>query len=130
MNGDAPTRNQARLRASLLLAMVLVAGIALGWVGNDRLGQSPRHKTGNTERLVKKLSKKLDLDAAQQDSLRVILVKRRADIDSLWTDVHPRFQTIRDRTHVQIERILTPEQQEKYRERVAAWEKKRAERRR
>lgn len=114
-----------QLKASLLLAVVLVAGIALGWFANERFDEPRRHRTRGTERLVEKLTKELQLTTAQRDSVRVVLERRRVDIDSLWADVHPRFEAVRTRTHAEVERVLTPDQQIKYRERNEAREEKR-----
>jgi Spy/CpxP family protein refolding chaperone len=121
--------NQARLRASLLLAAVLAAGVTLGWFANDEFGGSRRSRPRSTERLVERLTKDLSLTPAQRDSVRVILERRRVDIDSLWTDIHPRFEAVRARTHAEVERVLTPEQQQKYRERNERREKERREKR-
>ena len=122
-------KNRTQLRASLLLAAVLVAGIVLGWVGNDRLDGSQRYRTRNTARLLEQLTRDLGLTATQRDSVRVVLDRRRADIDSLWSEVHPRFDALRALTYAEVELLLTPEQQRVYRAQVAEEERKRLERR-
>jgi Spy/CpxP family protein refolding chaperone len=128
MTEQRPARNGTRLKASLLLAAVLSAGIAVGWFGNLYLGHSGHHKKRGAERVVDRLTQTLDLTTTQQDSVRVILTRRRADIDSLWTEMHPRFQVVRDRAHAEVERILTPDQQRKYRDYLDERARKRAER--
>ena len=122
-------KNRTQLRASLLLAAVLVAGIVLGWVANDRFDGSRRPRTRDTARLLEQLSRDLGLTATQRDSVRVVLERRRADIDSLWSEVHPRFDAMRARTYAEVEMVLTPGQQRVYREQVAEEERKRLERR-
>jgi hypothetical protein len=117
--------NGARWKATLLLAAVLAAGAALGWFGNERLERSKHRGPRGTDRLVERLTKDLGLTATQRDSVRVILERRRADIDSLWSDVHPRFEAVRARTHADVERVLTSKQQRKYREQVETEERRR-----
>jgi hypothetical protein len=121
--------NRTQLRASLLLAAVLVAGIVLGWFGNERFDQPRRDRGRNTERLVERLTKDLALTATQRDSVRVVLERRRADIDSLWSEVHPRIDTLRAATYAEVEMVLTPEQRRVYREQVAQEKRERLERR-
>lgn len=125
---DAPA-NRTRARASLLLLAVLLAGAALGWLANEEFGRSGRDRKRGVEYYVQRLSDDLALSAAQQDSVRVILERRRADIDSLWADAHPRFETVRNRAHAEVERVLSDAQRVKYREGVEARRQKREARR-
>src|SRR5262245_19945306 len=118
--------NGTKVRAVAFLLVVLAAGAAVGWVANDKTRTQRRAHRRNIETVMKRMTKDFSLTQAQQDSVRVIVQRRRSDIDALWGEVHPRFEEIRSLTNSQIEHLLTPEQQEKFREDV----KKRDERRR
>ena len=119
--------NGSRLRAIALLAAALLAGAAAGWFGHEKMHRGHRAGRHGPERLVEHLTKELALTAAQQDSVRAILDRRRVDIDSLWAGVHPRFEAVRSLTHAQIEAVLTPGQQEKFREETRKREERRRE---
>lgn len=108
--------NGSRFRALALLVIVLLAGVAMGWFAHGKVRHARRAERHGAERLVHRMTDDLGLNAAQQDSVRVILDRRRVDIDSLWADVHPRFEAIRSLTNAQIETLLTPAQREKFRE--------------
>jgi small-conductance mechanosensitive channel len=118
----------SRLRAVALLVIVLLAGSAIGWYVADNTHDKRRAARKGTEKLLKRMTQRYDLSSAQQDSIRVILNRRRADIDSLWADVNPRFESIRSATNAQIEAQLKPEQVVTFRERLKAREEKRRER--
>jgi Spy/CpxP family protein refolding chaperone len=118
--------NGSRFRALVLLAAVLLAGLALGWFANERSRHARRTDRRDPERLVERMTEDLNLNSVQQDSIRAIFARRRADIDSLWADVHPRFEAIRTLTNAEIESLLTPDQRERFREE----ERRRDERRR
>jgi Spy/CpxP family protein refolding chaperone len=108
--------NGSRLRAIALLVVVLLVGATAGWFANEQSRRARRGKRHGSERLVQRMAGDLKLSAAQQDSVRAILERRRVDIDSLWADVHPRFEAVRSLTNAEIETQLTPEQREKFRE--------------
>ncbi|MEO8226525.1 MAG: hypothetical protein ABI637_03790 [Gemmatimonadota bacterium] len=62
------------------------------------------------------LTRDLDLTQAQQDSVRGILARRAAAMDSLWRDVGPRFETLKSTVRSDIRAQLNPDQQRKYAE--------------
>ena len=60
------------------------------------------------------LTHDLALTTAQQDSVRAILSRRRASMDSLWHEVGPRFETLQASVRSDIRAQLTPDQQRKF----------------
>jgi hypothetical protein len=122
-------QNGSTLRAVVLLLTVLAAGAAIGWFAHDKVRDARRANRYNSERVVKRLTNELNLDAAQQKAVLAILDNRRVDIDSLSVDVYPRFDAIRRLANAQIDSVLTPEQSAKFREDVRERDERRAERR-
>jgi len=62
------------------------------------------------------LTKELDLSATQQDSVRAIFRRHRAQMEAIWRSVHPRYDSIRAVLEVEINAQLTPDQQRRHRE--------------
>jgi len=62
------------------------------------------------------LSERLDLTAAQRDSVRAILERHRADLEKIWQEVHPRFDSVRSAMSAEINAQLTPAQRPRYAE--------------
>jgi hypothetical protein len=105
----------SRGRAAALLIAVFVAGVLAGAGGLalSRGALSGPHRRGPDE-FVRHLTSDLQLDAAQQDSIRAILARRRASMDSLWHEVGPRFETLQASVRSDIRSQLNPDQQRKF----------------
>src|SRR5438034_2262700 len=58
--------------------------------------------------MVAHLAKELGLSATQQDSVRAVLERHRAEMDTLWHLVHPRVDSLRATIHREINAQLTP----------------------
>jgi hypothetical protein len=111
--------------ALALLAAVFVAGGAAGWVIHDAVrGSNPRHGRRDVDALLGSLNHDLHFTPAQRDSVRAVLVRRRAEIRALWEVTHPQYDSIRTATQTEIESFLTPEQIERHKALVAKWEKR------
>ena len=103
------------IRAFVLLVAVFLAGGAVGWVGHDLRGDGGgRGGRRGVDAMVVRLSRELRLTAAQRDSVRVILERRRAETEAIWRDVHPRYDAIRAAARAEIAALLTPEQRARY----------------
>lgn len=106
----------SRGRAAALLIAVFVAGLLVGAGGvalsHGAFGGSRRHR--GPDDFVQHLTHDLSLDKAQQDSVRAILTRRRASMDSLWHEVGPRFETLQASVRSDIRAQLNPDQQRKY----------------
>jgi len=75
--------------------------------------------------MVAHLAKELGLSATQQDSVRAVLERHRAEMDTLWHLVHPRVDSLRATIHREITAQLTPAQQSRYRDLIARFEHQR-----
>ena len=121
--------NRSKLAAVGLLAAVFVAGGLAGWGGReaaDRDDRSPRR--GGPDALVAMLSKELDLNDAQRDSVRTIITRHHPDIEALWAQVRPRFDSIKTEMRAEIDAQLTPEQRVKHQQLIDRAEHHRRER--
>jgi len=77
--------------------------------------------------VVRRLTRSLDLDPAQQDQVRAIVTETRRDIVEIRKPVHGQIQAALDRSRARVRAILRPEQQEKF-DRIQAERRKRWER--
>ena len=120
----------SRGKAVGLLVVVFVAGLLAGF-GLSRLGLhgpfAPGHPRRGPDSFVQALTRDLDLAPAQQDSVRGILARRAAAMDSLWRDVGPRFETLKSTVRSDIRAQLNPDQQRKYADMNKRFDAKRAE---
>jgi Spy/CpxP family protein refolding chaperone len=104
--------------ALLFLVGAFVAGAAVG-VASDRVVEHrrlPRH-----ESRVERMSRDLNLTAAQRAAFDSILENREKQIRQLFAPIQPQMDSlmekgkvIRDSTHEQLRRVLTAEQRERY----------------
>jgi Heavy-metal resistance len=116
--------NRSQTWAAALLVAVFAAGVATGW---GLRGSTTRHAFNprDTKAMVAHLAKELDLSAAQQDSVRVIIDRHRAEMEAIWKQVHPRVDSLRTVLQTEISAQLTPAQQSRYRDLVARFEHQR-----
>jgi len=99
-------------KAAVLLAAVFIAGGLLGGaVGRmtTPMGQG-RYPNG----MLNHMTQDLGLSPAQQDSIRAVLERWRPAMDSAWSEVRPRIETVRARIRSDIAAQLTAEQRTKY----------------
>jgi Spy/CpxP family protein refolding chaperone len=74
--------------------------------------------------IVRRLSRSLDLDPAQQDQVRAIVTETRRDIVEIRKPVQPQIDATIERSRARVRAILRPEQQEKF-DRIQAERQKR-----
>ena len=99
-------------KAATLLAAVFLAG---GLLGGALVRMLPLPGSmRDTGGMLAHMTKDLDLTAPQQDSIRAILDRYRPAMDSAWSEVRPRIETVRARVRSDIAAQLTPEQRAKY----------------
>jgi Spy/CpxP family protein refolding chaperone len=117
-------------KATLLLMATFAGGalaggaaIAVADRGEMRRGHKP-HRHDSDDHL-EFMTRRLDLNPAQRDSVQAILGRYKPKMDSIWRQIGPRFETIKDSISNDIRRQLTPEQQTKYTEMIERFEKER-----
>jgi hypothetical protein len=117
--------NRPKAWAVALLAVVFIAGAAVGWGLRAWAAdaRTPRHR--DPRAIVADLAKRLGLAPAQQESVRAVLERHRAEMDSLWRAARPRIDSIRVVMQAEISTQLTPTQQGHFRDLVARHERQR-----
>lgn len=99
-------------KAAVLLAAVFLAGGLLGGaVGRMLPPAGPGH---DPNAMLNHMTQDLGLSSAQKDSIRAVLERWRPAMDSAWSEVRPRIETVRASIRSDIAAQLTPEQRAKY----------------
>jgi Spy/CpxP family protein refolding chaperone len=118
-------------KATILLLATFAGGalaggavIALADRGEMSYGRR-EHRHHEKEDHIEFLTKRLDLTPAQRDSVQAILERYKPKMDSIWRQLGPRFETIKDSISNDIRRQLTPEQQTRYTEMIQRFENER-----
>jgi Spy/CpxP family protein refolding chaperone len=119
--------NKSKLAAVGLLAAVFLAGGLAGWGGHEAAERDGRGRRG-PDAMVARLSRELDLSAAQRDSVRAIFARHKPETDSLWARVRPPFDSIKARMRAEIDAVLTPAQRVKHQQLIDQAEHHRMER--
>lgn len=109
-----------RAAAALLIAGALVAGVVLG-VAGDRAyllhtGQwGPHRGMPPMARLVDHLDRQLHLTPQQKAAVTQIIERHHQRMQALSASIRPQMRQELDATNAEIEKVLTPEQQQKFR---------------
>ena len=122
---------RSTLKATLLLVATfaggaLAGGAVIAMADRDALPgrKSQHHHTGSKDH-IDFMSRKLHLTPPQKDSVQAILERYKPAMDSIWRQLGPRFETIKDSISNAIRRQLTPEQQTAYTEMIRRFEEER-----
>jgi Spy/CpxP family protein refolding chaperone len=103
-----------RAAAALLIVGALIAGIVLGIAG-DRAWMHYHRPTGpRLDRLVEHLDHELHLTPQQKEAIRQIVQRRRARIEAIAANMRPQMRQEIESTNAEIEKVLTPEQRQKF----------------
>jgi len=123
------------MRNNWKIAAALVVGLIVGYASSTICSRHRHSRWGSEksyERILERFNSKLNLTPEQKSQVSAILQTSREKIKALQTDIHPKFEEIRNSTNAEIRKILTPDQQKKFDEMQAAWkakwEKRRANR--
>lgn len=109
-----PRRAPSRLGAALLLIAVFVAGGVAGGALEATHLLGPRRIPRGPDGFVRHLSEELTLTPSQQDSVRAILQRHQGQMDSVWAEMRPRFETLRQTIRSEIAAQLDGGQRQKY----------------
>src|SRR2546428_15983 len=116
--------NQTKLWALAPPAGLFAARAAPGWGGARLRGaRDPGERgRGGTDAWVDYLTRELALTPAQRDSVRAVLARHRPEMEALWREVHPRYDSLRARMRAEISAQLDATQQVRYRDLMARLE--------
>lgn len=112
--------NRSKAQAVALLLAVFLAGGAAGW-GAATWRADPRPRRG-PQAMVEFLDGRLHLTAAQRDSVLAVITRHHAEVEAIWREVHPRYDSLRAQMRREISAQLTPAQQELYARLIAELE--------
>ena len=106
--------------ALLFLIGAFVAGVAIGVAGDRALEHNRPGRRGPHSQLDR-MARELDLTSAQRAAFDTILENRDKQVRQLFAPLRPQMDSlmnlgkvIRDSTHEQLRRVLTPEQRAKF----------------
>lgn len=113
-------RANAKTFAIVTVVIAFIAGLLIGVVGDrfyflrhrDRLGM--RGSRFMTQRIVEHLDDELKFTPQQRDEVTRILEVRRQRISVINAAVRPQVRHEIEETNAEIEKLLTPEQREKF----------------
>lgn len=113
-------------RASVAAALLagLIAGVWTGSALQRSASRKARREPPDVERIVRKLERSLELDAAQTAKVRTALESRRERHDALKKESHDRLAALRAEIDRDIEAVLTDAQKTRFAELCAKREKK------
>lgn len=112
--------NRSKAQALALLTTLFVVGAAAGWGLTSWMHRGDRPSgRGDPEVFVSRLTKELKLTPEQRDSVRAVLARHRPQMDTIWSDVHQRVDSLRHVMRGEIFTHLTPGQRDRYMQLVA-----------
>ena len=109
----------------MLLLATFTGGALAGGAAVAVADRGDLRRDHKEHRHLEFMTRRLDLTAAQRDSVQAILGRYKPKMDSIWRQIGPRFETIKDSISNDIRRQLTPEQQARYTEMIERFEKER-----
>ena len=122
-------------RSRLGAVGLLVAAMSLGALAGGIAVSAAEHRDGGPEShrhgrdgVMTRLTEELSLSREQQDSIRAVLDRHRPEMDSMWQEVRPRFDSVRTVMRGEIRAQLTTEQQTKYQQLIERREREQRER--
>ncbi|HXG58816.1 MAG TPA: hypothetical protein VNL91_07320 [Thermoanaerobaculia bacterium] len=116
----APRGTRAKTTAVLVVIVTFVAGALVG-VAADRFYLASRRDRfpsyfarAMTPRIVKHLDRRLDLTPDQRRQVEEVLERHRGRIDAISRATRPQIRREIEAANAEIEKILTPEQRERF----------------
>jgi len=109
----------SRGRAAFLLALMFVAGLAVGLAAERYMvhrgpGETTeRHRDRRTT--IERFADDLGITPEQQRQIDPILVETRERMSAVFDRVRPEWEAVVDSARSRIEAVLTPQQVERYR---------------
>jgi uncharacterized membrane protein len=118
---------RSKTLAVLLLLAVFVAGGVAGWTFGSRYSM-PGPGGRGPEAMAGFLTRRLDLSAAQRESVRTIFARHDPEMRAILSLIRPRMDSLRAALHAEIAAQLTPAQREQHARLMAELEHHRQER--
>jgi Spy/CpxP family protein refolding chaperone len=109
---DRASRNSWLVRAAALVIFVL--GFAAGALAPSAYRAWVRDRPPGGGR-IEQMSRRLNLSAEQEAQVRQIFGETRTQLEALRKESEPRFAEIRRQADERLQKVLTPEQWERFR---------------
>ncbi|HEY8133535.1 MAG TPA: hypothetical protein VII12_16785 [Thermoanaerobaculia bacterium] len=113
--------SSTRTTAIVVVIVAFIAGLFVGIAGDrfyllhhGRLFPSRGMRDFAAHRIVDRLDRELHLSAQQKTQIQQIIDRHRLRIDSLMTGVRPQVRQELDAANAEIDKLLTPQQQEQF----------------
>ena len=120
-----PTWKATLLLLATFAGGALAGGAAVAVADRGDMRRSHKQHRHDSDDHLEFMTRRLQLTPAQRDSVQAILGRYKPKMDSIWRQLGPRFETIKDSISNDIRRQLTPEQQTKYTEILERFEQER-----
>jgi Spy/CpxP family protein refolding chaperone len=122
--------NAPTWKAAVLLTITFLAGGVAGGAAVGLSSRRPPWSHGDRDRhgesgWLDDMTVRLHLTPAQRDSIQAVLTRYRPRMDSIWGEVRPRFETLRDSIGIEIRAQLSPEQTTTYNDMVRRYQAER-----
>ncbi|HKS24586.1 MAG TPA: hypothetical protein VJZ76_17425 [Thermoanaerobaculia bacterium] len=110
-----------RAVAALLIVAALIAGIVVGVAGDRAYLRYTRHMAPHpprfsSDRMIQHLDHELQFTPQQREAVKQIIERHRQRIQALSDSIRPQMRQELDATNAEIEKVLNPDQQKKFRE--------------
>jgi len=118
-----PRQGHPWLRSILLGSIILVCGMFIGggitlYVATQRVMDAVQNPEKVPARVVARMQRNLDLTDEQAATLEGIIERHQNNLLAIRAEVQPRVKAELDALQREVEEILTPEQAERFRERL------------
>jgi Spy/CpxP family protein refolding chaperone len=115
MTGALRTIGRMEWQATLLLAVVFGAGVAVGAaIDHTRSGAPAAVADRRPPGPLPPWLQQLNLSFEQHERIRAILDTQRPKVDTIMNGILPRLQAVSDSTFADIRGVLTPDQQARF----------------
>jgi Spy/CpxP family protein refolding chaperone len=115
-------------RVWIYFALTFLLGVLAGGAGSFFYGwrmMGPQGGAARRERILRHMTRDLDLNDAQVTQTRAIMEETGNKIQELRKQHRPEFDAIRAESHERIRKVLTPQQAVKFEEMVKKFEERR-----
>ena len=100
--------------AAAALVVTFIAGFLVGAVADRFLHRGRRVPPAAPHVMINRLDRHLDLSDQQRSEIQTILERRHEKIEKVWAGIQPTVRSEIDQANAEIERLLTPEQRQKF----------------
>jgi Spy/CpxP family protein refolding chaperone len=107
------TTTRTAILAFVVILATFAAGVLAGVAIDRRMHRNPPPPF-MVEAMLHRLDRRLDLTDQQRDTIEQIIQRRHARMSRLFAHVRPQMDAEIAATNAEIERVLTPEQREKF----------------